>query len=313
MKKTQGLRTLRDYRRTAKDSLFSIQIHPESKSTYPYDAIKTALIYSRNLICSSRINPPDPGTWSGTTHTGTKYEMIKPQLFKYIKLMEFTKRYHKVKSIDELFPNLRKRPDVEIIVFGSSGFTYLEAAFDFLLKFGRDIILSSLQDAYNKYRKENNIHGRFDLLGSTPEVIDKLKINPVTNIIIKTWFDSTVNKVKWRFEDFSDIKVEEIFNSTFMQIEHEWKQWKKPQKKDGQGNISGMRWQDAEKKAEAIVDKAGFQGFEKLRKSVGCHKRTLRKAINDSSKLKQAESDYKSTSSTLKAVGLTENILATYG
>lgn len=75
------------------------------------------------------------------------------------------------------------------------------------------------------------------------------------------------------------------------------------------GNISGMRWQDAQKKAEALVYRAGFLGFEKLRKSVGCHKRTLRKAINDSSKLTQAESDY---TSTLKAVGLTKRVLATY-
>lgn len=87
-----------------------------------------------------------------------------------------------------------------------------------------------------------------------------------------------------------------------------------PQEKGEQDNISGMRWQDAKKKAETIVAEAGFKGFEKLRKSVGCgSKNTLRKAIDDSDMLTKAEADYKATSSTLKAVGLTENILATYG
>jgi hypothetical protein len=87
---------------------------------------------------------------------------------------------------------------------------------------------------------------------------------------------------------------------------------KSPQEKDEQGNISGMRWQDAQKKAKALVDKAGFLGFEKLKRAVTCHRKTLRKAIKKSPKLTKAEADYKATSSTLKVVGLTEKVLATY-
>lgn len=80
------------------------------------------------------------------------------------------------------------------------------------------------------------------------------------------------------------------------------------------GNVSGMRWQDVQEKAERIVDESEWQGFGKLRKAVGgCSKNTLRKAVDDSGKLKEAEAQYKSMSGTLKAVGLTSKTLAIYG
>ena len=116
---------------------------------------------------------------------------------------------------------------------------------------------------------------------------------------------------------------------------------KKPEAENTLGNISGMRWQDAQKKAKKIVAKYGFKGFEKLRKPVGCSKGTLRKAkkivakygfkgfeklrkpvgcskgtlrkaIDESDELTEAETQYKSMPGTLKAVGLTSKVVATY-
>ncbi len=49
-KNVQGLKTLGDYRRAARDSLFDIYLPPKSKSTSAYDAIKTALYHNRNII-----------------------------------------------------------------------------------------------------------------------------------------------------------------------------------------------------------------------------------------------------------------------
>jgi hypothetical protein len=78
-------------------------------------------------------------------------------------------------------------------------------------------------------------------------------------------------------------------------------------------NVSGMPWQKARKKAEALVDEKGYLGFQKLTKAVGCSEGTLRKIIKEkSSKLRQAKKQYESTSKTLKAVGFTAKVIATY-
>lgn len=85
---------------------------------------------------------------------------------------------------------------------------------------------------------------------------------------------------------------------------------------DGQGsdgNISGMRWQEAQEKAKKIIAESGFRGFMKLKTAVGCKsKKTLRKAIDNSKELTEAEKQYNAMSGTLKAVGLTPKVLATY-
>lgn len=91
---------------------------------------------------------------------------------------------------------------------------------------------------------------------------------------------------------------------------------KQEDKSDGDkkttGNISGMRWPEAKKKAEVLVDEKGFLGHKKLYEAIGCSDNTLRKAIVNSPKLQEAKEQYKSTSKTLKAVGLTDKVVATY-
>jgi hypothetical protein len=73
-----------------------------------------------------------------------------------------------------------------------------------------------------------------------------------------------------------------------------------------------MRWPEAKKKAEALVDEKGFLGHKKLYEAIGCSDNTLRKAIVNSPKLQEAKEQYKSTSKTLKAVGFTDKVVATY-
>ncbi len=78
-------------------------------------------------------------------------------------------------------------------------------------------------------------------------------------------------------------------------------------------NIGGMPWQEVQIKAEALVNEKGYLGFGKLKEAVGCSEGTLRKVITEkSSKLKQAKEEYESISKTLKAVGLTAKVIATY-
>jgi hypothetical protein len=72
-------------------------------------------------------------------------------------------------------------------------------------------------------------------------------------------------------------------------------------------NIAGITWQDAQKKAEAIVAASGFDSIGKLAAAVGCNKRTLKKAIRNSQKLQEAQNKYKPCPS--KAVGLTDKVL----
>lgn len=116
--------------------------------------------------------------------------------------------------------------------------------------------------------------------------------------------------------DYQDFAQDHLINE-LNRWANEILQETEPQEKGGQssgGNISGMRWQDAQKKAERIVNESesGFQGFMKLKKAVGCAKRTLTKAIKESPILTKAKSQYDAMSSTLKAVGVTPKVLATY-
>lgn len=96
----------------------------------------------------------------------------------------------------------------------------------------------------------------------------------------------------------------------------EAKQRIESQEEDGQGNsggnISGMPWKEARTKAEALVDEKGYLGHKKLYEAIGCSDNTLRRAINNSSKLQEAKEQYKSLSKTLKAVGLTAKVVKTY-
>ncbi len=245
MKKKQGLKTLGDYRRVAKDSLFDIFLPPESKSTSDYDAIKTALWHSRNIINCSRSNFSEGDWWSSIYYPDTKYEVINsklypdtkyeilnPTLFECIKLMEFVKKYHE-QSIDELYPDWRERADARIIFFTSAGLSSLEAAFDFVRRLG-SYIINVLQEAYCKYKKECNIKYQSPVifLSKTPAV-DDLEINPVPDIIIKTWFDDIVTGMRSGFpkSDYSRDKVQAEFNSMERQLEYEWNTWNKPKKK----------------------------------------------------------------------------------
>ncbi|MHC4637383.1 MAG: hypothetical protein ACYTBP_12405 [Planctomycetota bacterium] len=84
------------------------------------------------------------------------------------------------------------------------------------------------------------------------------------------------------------------------------------EKKTAKSNVSGMPWQEAQKKAEALVDEKGYLGHKKLYEAIGCSDNTLRKAIEKSPKLQQAKEQYESTSTALKAVGLTTKVIATY-
>jgi hypothetical protein len=77
-------------------------------------------------------------------------------------------------------------------------------------------------------------------------------------------------------------------------------------------NISGMSWQEAKKKAEKyLADGNTFPGITELRKAIGgCHYKTMRRAINESEILKEAEQQHNAHHGTPKAVSLTDKILA---
>jgi len=223
MKKMQRLKTLGDYRRAAKDSLFSPDLSPEIKSTSPYDAIIIALFHSRRLIDFSRANTPEALRWADIYFDQTPSVMINLELFYAVKLMEFAVTYGQVQSIDELLPNWPERPDANIRVFTSPGLSFLEAAFGFVLGVGSSIILI-LEDAYGEYRKEGNGFDwdPFNFLRKHPKV-DDLEINPEPDIIIKTWFDNIVKQMQSGFpeSDYSSATVEAEFNSMHMQLEYE--------------------------------------------------------------------------------------------
>jgi DNA-binding MarR family transcriptional regulator len=247
MKKAQGLKTLGDYRRAAKESLFGLSLPPQKTSTSPYVAIKTAMVYIRGLISYSRYSNLLTDPWDLICFPNTEYEMKNKELFYSIKLMEFAIKYQGVQSIYELYPNWPKRTDANISVFACAGISYLEAAFDFVREWGRDII-GNLQNPYMKYRKESNIvRGAYDFLNNTPRV-DDLEINPIPDTIIKTWFDDIVKGTqRWiEVNDLSKLKVDKEFNSLNKQLEHEWNRWKKQQGRDGSSETDNIAIDDKE-------------------------------------------------------------------
>jgi hypothetical protein len=77
-------------------------------------------------------------------------------------------------------------------------------------------------------------------------------------------------------------------------------------------NVKGMSWQEAQKKAEVLVDEKGYLGFGVLREAIGCSENTLRKAIKNSPELQEAKEDHESTNKKMKAVGLTAKVVETY-
>ena len=99
MKKTQGLQTLGDYRKAAKNSLFSPTVRPTSKSTEAYDAIKTAVDCTRQLINFARTVHLQTDPWDPIWFGDSEYAMKNPQLFDAIKLMEFAIKYQDIQSI----------------------------------------------------------------------------------------------------------------------------------------------------------------------------------------------------------------------
>lgn len=225
--KTSGLKTLGDYRRTAKNSLFNPGLKPNNKDASFCDAIKTALSNCRGLIIQSRIDPSIPGTWEGIIYPNSKYEMRNLPLFDSIKLMEFAITY-KTQSIEQLFPNWPKRPDVKASVFTSAGISYLDAAFKFVHEMGHDIIYI-LQNAYNEHGKAGYVThlNPFIFLNKTPTV-DNLEINPVPDVIIKTWYDEIIKGVRGWFPEnqYPKQRLEAEFNQTHTQLEYEWDVWK---------------------------------------------------------------------------------------
>jgi hypothetical protein len=77
-------------------------------------------------------------------------------------------------------------------------------------------------------------------------------------------------------------------------------------------NISGIAWQDAKTTAEKYVTSEGFPGITKLAAIVGCVQNTMRKAINSSIILQQAEKKHKKKNKKTSppTVGLSEKIEA---
>jgi len=222
--------TLGDYRKTARELLYFSWSYQKKESNSDYDIIRFALLHIKSLIYSSRSSALLNGIWRTFNYLKTKdaeYQIRNPLLFEIIKLMEFYVAY-KGKSIEEILPGLPQRPDVNAMVFTTSGISYFEAAFCFVRELGGDIT-RALQNSYKKYTKEGNVIYRdpFKFLRKTTQ-IDDLEINPEPDIIIKTWFDDIVKGTqKWiQDNNISRFKVEAEFNSLNKQLEYEWNCWK---------------------------------------------------------------------------------------
>lgn len=76
------------------------------------------------------------------------------------------------------------------------------------------------------------------------------------------------------------------------------------------GRIPGITWQQAREAAERIVDGGKFPGLTKLARQIGCHTRTLGKAIRNSKKLQEAQAAYMQEVGRAKAIGLSDQLLA---
>ncbi len=80
--------------------------------------------------------------------------------------------------------------------------------------------------------------------------------------------------------------------------------------KKTRGKITGMSWQEARGQAETIVDHIGFPGSVILATLVGCDRKTLRKAIKNSTKLSDAQKKHKANRRSLPAAELSKKTLA---
>jgi hypothetical protein len=222
---TPKLITLGDYRRAAMASIFTPTIWPEKGNFSPYDAIETALVYSKELIIFSRCKPEIEFVWDAVFFSQTEYEIRNLQLFHCIKLMEFaiTYTHSERKSIEKFFESWPKRPDVNAKVLTSAGLSYLAATFKFVRELGNDIT-HILQNAYKEYKKEGNIiyWDPLRFINETPQIND-LIISPKPDIIIKTWFNNIMEGMQKGFpeSEFSDIKMRGEFNSIQQQLDYE--------------------------------------------------------------------------------------------
>lgn len=222
--KPKGLITLGDYRRVARQSLFSHGFS-KSKSKSMYDAVNVALSNLPSLVIEARMNKPEIEQWGCLWLPGTEYEMNNEPLFRCVKLMEFAIYYNDQKKKDEAFKKWPKRPDKEIRVFTSVGLSYLEAAFDFVEERGRDII-DSLQNAYIHHLNSRGERGIFtgpiEFLSNTPE-IDKLRILQEPDSIIKEWYNRILAALRKGFpsSEYTPSRREVEFKGIFKQLEYE--------------------------------------------------------------------------------------------
>ncbi|MBL7188164.1 MAG: hypothetical protein ISS70_17715 [Phycisphaerae bacterium] len=249
MKKTQGLKTLRDYRRAAKKLLFSPMFGPASESTSPYDAIKTALGCTRNLISFSRTHTLLTDPWDPIYFGNTEYRMKNLQLFHAVQLMEFANTYKEKRPINDLYTGWPQRPDASVFEF--AGLSYLEASFDFVRRLGHDVA-GKLGGAYLRFKKlKGGVDEVFSVLSNTHQT-DGLQICPEPDEIIRTWFDEIVKLMQYRFsqDELSDFAVKKQFNSTFKQLEYERNAWKKATGDDSDDNSNDIKYTRALNQSE---------------------------------------------------------------
>ena len=224
---TQRLQTLSDYRRVAKQTLFTSSfpiygvVVPESTSIY--DAVREALRNLQNLIWEAQVNKPEIEQWGATWFPGTECELNNMPLFNCVKLMELAIFYSEQKKKDEAFKGWLKRPDKDIRVFTSVGLSYLEAAFDYVEERGQEIICC----LKNSYRKHNDA-GRIDyldpfmFLNKTPEV-DTLVFMPNPDITVKAWYNRILDCLRRHFSasEYTSPRLEVEFKAIYQQLEYE--------------------------------------------------------------------------------------------
>ena len=237
--KSKGLITLGDYRRVARQSLFSHGFS-KSKSTSMYDAVCVALSNIPTLLVEAYMNKSEIEQWGVIWRSGTEYEMNNEPLFRCVKLMELAVLYSDQNKRDKVFQNWPKRPDKDIKVFTSVGLSYLEATFDFVEERGRDII-HSLQNAYilhlNSKGKRGVFTGPIEFLSNTPE-IDKLRILQEPDPIIKAWYNRILATLRTGFpsSEYTPSRREVEFKDIYKQLEYERTKGIKPPV----GDIAGL-------------------------------------------------------------------------
>ena len=234
MAKEQGLKTLGDYRRIAKQTLFTplLPIYGKTipQSTSIYDAVSVALRNIYVLIAESQMNKPEVEQWGTLWFPGTKYEMNNEPLFRCVKLMELAIYCKNQKTRDKAFQGWLERPDKDIGVFTSVGFSYLEAALDYVEERGRDVIYS-LQNAYILHLNRKGVSGVFTepmkFLSKTPE-IDKLQIWHEPDPIIKVWYNRILAALRKGFpsSEYTSSILEKEFKTIYLQLEYEFDVWK---------------------------------------------------------------------------------------